>query len=596
MGGGDINYPAQPSYGEGLADAMRAQASMATGAQIGEEKAGADLLAALQEKGLIQEGQLLGEAIADIDKRIRSKYGQSEVDLIGQRLLGDITRAGEGGRYVSGQQFRDASGAIVEDTQQIKSEEDRAALWLSQRPNLRKAFDEDGAGQGDKEKAQIAKIKDEGGTAEDFAKWHRELAQTGHYGTEEKRRANLVPEVGEFYDPQGFDLYGGESGVLKQEDVYSIHEGGEGAIVSRSGGLLDLYGGNTKVRQYDSAAYEQAISEGKSEEEAQAAATKYGTAGFDPETQEFQGLIPMQQQAQAYLASQQRESDIADVEKFGTRATEAIREQGDIRGALADLSTYQNRNLAQTGTARQMLMGEAIRNIGQGLSAREQRDVEQASRQAGAATGRMRDFGRVVGEATAVTEGNRLRRQQNLAQAQSILGSEMGMKGQEMAMGLQRLGAEQSTAADPMMAILGRPSSAAPAAGGLAQMGMQTQQQSGPQFFNPEAGLGYIQNAATNQANIAAAQAGAQGTMMSGLFGGAGDVVGAALPLLCWVAREVYGSDNPRWMQFRTWMLTDSPKWLLNLYIKYGERFANWISNKPTIKSMIRYWMDTRIA
>ena len=73
MGGGDINYPAQPSYGEGLADAMRAQASMATGAKIGEESAGADLLAALQESGLIQEGQLLGEAIADIDKRIRSK-------------------------------------------------------------------------------------------------------------------------------------------------------------------------------------------------------------------------------------------------------------------------------------------------------------------------------------------------------------------------------------------------------------------------------------------------------------------------------------------------------------------------------------------
>lgn len=65
---------------------------------------------------------------------------------------------------------------------------------------------------------------------------------------------------------------------------------------------------------------------------------------------------------------------------------------------------------------------------------------------------------------------------------------------------------------------------------------------------------------------------------------------------MCWVAREVYGSDNPRWMQFRVWMLLDAPKWFLNLYIKYGERFANWISNKPTIKSMIRYWMDTRIA
>ena len=556
--GPDIDYPAQPSYGEGLADAMRAQASMATGAKIGEESAGADLLAALQESGLIQEGQLLGEAIADIDKRIRSKYGQSEVDLIGQRLLGDIERF-------------DEKGEIRETVYDPYDDAELGGYYYA------KGEDEGTFGGKQYENYLMKDGKIVAGTDQDIS--------TG----------SLLQYIDEGDDPEAIKAafqkrIDEPRGVAREE----VRTGEAGTIASRSGGLLDLYGGSTKVRQYDPAAYEQAISEGKSEEEAQAAATKYGTAGFDPETQEFQGLVPMQQQAQAYLASQQRESDIADVEKFGTRATEAIREQGDIRGALSDLSTYQNRNLAQTGTARQMLMGEAIRNIGQGLSAREQRDVEQASRQAGAATGRMRDFGRVVGEATAVTEGNRLRRQQNLAQAQSILGSEMGMKGQEMAMGLQRLGAEQSTAADPMMAILGRPSSAAPAAGGLAQMGMQTQQQSGPQFFNPEAGLGYIQNAATNQANIAAAQAGAQGSAMSGLFQGLGTVGGAAL--MCWVAREVYGSDNPRWLQFRAWMLTDSPKWLLNLYIKYGERFANWISNKPTIKSMIRYWMDTRIA
>jgi hypothetical protein len=516
----------------------------------------------LQETGLIQEGQLLGEAIADIDKRIRSKYGQSEVDLIGQRLLGDIERF-------------DEKGEIRETVYDPYDDAELGGYYY-------------------------AKGEDVGPIGRWGKVYKNYLMKDGEIvaGTDQDTSTGSLLQ----YIDAGEDTEAIKAAFQKRIDEprgvarEEVRTGEAGAIASRSGGLLDLYGGSTKVRQYDSAAYEQAISEGKSEEEAQAAATKYGTAGFDPETQEFQGLIPMQQQAQAYLASQQRESDIADVEKFGTRATEAIREQGDIRGALADLSTYQNRNLAQTGTARQMLMGEAIRNIGQGLSAREQRDIEQASRQAGAATGRMRDFGRVVGEATAVTEGNRLRRQQNLAQAQSILGSEMGMKGQEMAMGLQRLGAEQSTAADPMMAILGRPSSNAPAASGLAQMGMQTQQQSGPQFFNPESGLGYIQNAATNQANIAAAQASAQGSMMSGLFQGLGTVGGAALPLLCWVAREVYGSDNPRWLQFRAWMLTDSPKWLLNLYIKYGERFANWISNKPTIKSMIRYWMDTRIA
>lgn len=491
--GPDIDYPEQPSYGEGLADAMRAQASMATGAKIGEETAGADLLAALQESGLIQEGQLLGEAIADIDKRIRSKYGQSEVDLIGQRLLGDIERF-------------DEKGEIRETVYDPYDDAELGGYYYAKGEDV-------GTFAGKQYENYLMKDgKIVAGTDQDIS--------TG----------SLLQYIDEGDDPEAIKAafqkrIDEPRGVAREE----VRTGEAGTIASRSGGLLDLYGGSTKVRQYDPAAYEQAISEGKSEEEAQAAATKYGTAGFDPETQEFQGLVPMQQQAQAYLASQQRESDIADVEKFGTRATEAIREQGDIRGALADLSTYQNRNLAQTGTARQMLMGEAIRNIGQGLSAREQRDVEQASRQAGAATGRMRDFGRVVDEATAVTEANRQRRQQNLAQAQSILGSEMGMKGQEMAMGLQRLGAEQSTAADPMMAILGRPSSAAPAAGGLAQMGMQTQQQSGPQFFNPESGLGYIQNAATNQANIAAAQAGAQGSMMSGLFQGLGTLGGGFL-------------------------------------------------------------------
>lgn len=474
MGGGDINYPAQPSYGEGLADAMRAQASMATGAVIGEERAGADLLAALQESGLIQEGQLLGEAIADIDKRIRSKYGQSEVDLIGQRLLGDIERF-------------DEKGEIRETVYDPYDDAELGGYYYA------KGEDVGTFGGKQYENYLMKDGKIVAGSDQDTS--------TG----------SLLQYIDEGDDPEAIKAafqkrIDEPRGVAREE----VRTGEAGTIASRSGGLLDLYGGNTKVRQVDPETGE----------------VTYGTAGFDPESGEFQGLIPMQQQAQAYLASQQRESDIADVEKFGTRATEAIREQGDIRGALADLSTYQNRNLAQTGTARQMLMGEAIRNIGQGLSAREQRDIEQASRQAGAATGRMRDFGRVVGEATAVTEGNRLRRQQNLAQAQSILGSEMGMKGQEMAMGLQRLGAEQSTAADPMMAILGRPSSNAPAAGGLAQMGMQTQQQSGPQFFNPEAGLGYIQNAATNQANIAAAQAGAQGSMMSGLFGGVGTALG----------------------------------------------------------------------
>ena len=66
--------------------------------------------------------------------------------------------------------------------------------------------------------------------------------------------------------------------------------------------------------------------------------------------------------------------------------------------------------------------------------------------------------------------------------------------------------------------------------------------------------------------------------------------------LFCWVAREVYGAENPRWLAFRQWMLVESPSWFRDLYIKYGERFAKFISNKPLIKSIIRKWMDTKIS
>ena len=78
---------------------------------------------------------------------------------------------------------------------------------------------------------------------------------------------------------------------------------------------------------------------------------------------------------------------------------------------------------------------------------------------------------------------------------------------------------------------------------------------------------------------------------MMGMMGS----IGSAAILACWVAREVYGVDNPKWLQFREWMLEDSPSWFRKLYIKYGERFAKFISNKPLLKTIIRKWMDNRI-
>jgi alpha-tubulin suppressor-like RCC1 family protein len=63
-------------------------------------------------------------------------------------------------------------------------------------------------------------------------------------------------------------------------------------------------------------------------------------------------------------------------------------------------------------------------------------------------------------------------------------------------------------------------------------------------------------------------------------------------PAPCWVARLVYGETNPRWMVFRDWLLHESPNWFRNLYIKYGESFANSIKNMPLAKSVVKSMMD----
>ena len=152
---------------------------------------------------------------------------------------------------------------------------------------------------------------------------------------------------------------------------------------------------------------------------------------------------------------------------------------------------------------------------------------------------------------------------------------------------------------DPFQALLGRGGGGSLQAGqgvfGQAGYGLD----SGPQYLNPEAGLGYISQQNANQANMYAANVAADASRSSGIMGGIGAAAGGLLSnaaLFCWVAREVYGPTNPSWLQFREWMFTESPNWFFKLYAGYGERFANWISNKPRLKSIIRKWMDSKIG
>lgn len=74
----------------------------------------------------------------------------------------------------------------------------------------------------------------------------------------------------------------------------------------------------------------------------------------------------------------------------------------------------------------------------------------------------------------------------------------------------------------------------------------------------------------------------------------AGSVAGMAGGMMCWVAREVMGSEDNQWKLFRHWLLNIGPKWFFNLYRRYGERFAKWVSDKPAIKNILRPWFQKK--
>jgi hypothetical protein len=70
----------------------------------------------------------------------------------------------------------------------------------------------------------------------------------------------------------------------------------------------------------------------------------------------------------------------------------------------------------------------------------------------------------------------------------------------------------------------------------------------------------------------------------------------AAAAAICWVAREVYGVENPKWKQFRHWLFTSAPVWFAKAYLRFGRRFARLISSKTLLKNCVRFGMDLVIA
>lgn len=261
----------------------------------------------------------------------------------------------------------------------------------------------------------------------------------------------------------------------------------------------------------------------------------------------------------------QRASDVGALQEFAPQVVEAYRAADPYSTNLADMASRQAETLYAESE------GE--------LSPERRRLAEQAARQASAARGRLGD------QSSIATE---------------LLGREQfrsGLRSEARQAGGQAFGMQRNMAGDVGMTILGRPSASIGLGGqvlGQAQTGAAGPM--GPQLFDPNVGVNMALQQRGQDVTFQGMQAQAQAAESAGIMGAVGQIGGAALPLMfCWVAREVYGVENPRWIDFRKWMLNESPSWFRKLYLKYGERFAQFISNKPRLKSIIRQWMDNRI-
>jgi len=102
-------------------------------------------------------------------------------------------------------------------------------------------------------------------------------------------------------------------------------------------------------------------------------------------------------------------------------------------------------------------------------------------------------------------------------------------------------------------------------------------------------------SAAATQAGLANAQAQREAQAKGGAGQAVGQIASTAIKK-CWVAREVYGLTNLRWIMFREWLETKAPRWLDKIYTTYGESFALFIHDKPRTKNTIRFFMNKVIG
>jgi len=626
--------PAQVTYGEGMADALKAQAEFLRGTG---DFAGVGSL----------------ESLLPLEESIRKKTAQTDTDILRTTLLGtgETQIADEQGRVVKGE-TKPPQGALT-----IRNTDDIYKQYVLNNLDVHSQFEDQVpahirerlAENPDDEEAKMLAAMQFSGMGAAMSGKEPNISEYGkrHYEKYGAAQGRVLPEIGKTYLPDGTEFT--PEPIMSDPGTY---EPGEEVKPS---GMIDLLGDTREMTQYETrTATQEDVDAGLAEEVGDSFVQSTQTedqAGY--RDGRFKGLSTMAEDIQRGSLSRQREADLQDVSRLsglygeimedykpGTTsamqgAKDLIEEQKD--NLMRDVGISDPAQVASQGVQadplRQGLMTQAEQALGQGLTDREERQIAEAARARSTMMGRTFDQSGTIAEAEARVLEDNQRKMQNRAFAQQVLGQEAGIQTADdtRAMGADQFNVgskmdaerlreslrqqgllgyldaasrisqiENQDKLDPFQAILGRGGGTALQQGqsvfGQAGYGLQSQ----PQYLRPEAGLGFIQNQATNAANMYGAQVGSDATKMAGIFSGlgalGGGLGGGLLARSCWVAREVYGLHNPAWIAFREWMLNDSPSWFRTIYIRFGERFAKFISNKPRLKARIRMWMDTKIG
>ena len=589
MGGGpDITYPQQPTYGEGMADALRAQVDLLRGTGDFSDTGGLESLLPLEES-------------------IRRKTAQTDTDVLRQTLLGNQQQAATG--------TYDSEGRLVIGEKEPRETSPKLKLITVQEPT-EFVPGRGGARPVESQPAKdgIYRIEDQDGNV---------YASDTSMSDPQSTLNALQNQVGNNFTPgEPIPIYaiGADGNII----VDKSKAGETGSIpASRLGdGMIDLLGDRRNVQEFTTRDATQAdVEAGLASEVGESITEASGNrqAGFDADG-EFLGLSALAEDIQRGNLSRQREADLADVERLSDRyrgvmedykpaatsglddarilleqqrenltglrkATQADVDagsatevgelfqtgQGQGSGPISMPSTLDSADYAMSGdaaigqldsgedTLRSALLADARGALNEGLTDREMKQVEESARARQTLMGRTFDQKGAIEEAEARIMEDNQRKMQNRAFAQSALGQEAGIQTGDAAramttdqfnvgakMDAERLNEslrqqglsnyinavgnlaqmEDKFMLDPFQALLGR------GGGNALQQGQSVFGQAGyglssePQYLNPEAGLGFISQNAANQANIAAAQAAAQGSAMGGLFGGLGALGG----------------------------------------------------------------------